>query len=51
MQSCAQSGAFSRVGKIKTALIKNAISYSTYAVIFICLIIYVAVYLQWQLSW
>ncbi|XP_070820709.1 G-protein coupled receptor-associated protein LMBRD2B-like isoform X1 [Chaetodon trifascialis] len=51
MQSYAQSGAFSRVGKIKTALIENAIYYGTYLLIFISLLIYVAAHPQWQLSW
>lgn len=51
MQSYARSGAFSRVGKIKTALIENAIYYGTYLLIFICLLIYVAAHPQWQLSW
>lgn len=51
MQSYARSGAFSRVGKIKTALIENAIYYGTYLLIFISLIIYVAVNPKWQLSW
>lgn len=51
MQSYARSGAFSRVGKIKTALIKNAIYYGTYLLIFICLIVYVAAHPQWRLSW
>lgn len=51
MQSYANSGAFSRVGKIKTALIENAIYYGTYLLIFISLIIYVAAHPQWQLTW
>ncbi|KAM9360954.1 G-protein coupled receptor-associated protein LMBRD2a [Symphorus nematophorus] len=51
MQSYARSGAFSRVGKIKTALIENAIYYGTYLLIFISLLIYVAVHPKWQLSW
>uniref|UniRef100_A0AAQ6AG47 LMBR1 domain containing 2 n=1 Tax=Amphiprion ocellaris TaxID=80972 RepID=A0AAQ6AG47_AMPOC len=42
MQSYAQSGAFSMVGKIKTALIENAIYYGTYLLIFISLLIYVS---------
>uniref|UniRef100_A0A8C5C877 LMBR1 domain containing 2a n=1 Tax=Gadus morhua TaxID=8049 RepID=A0A8C5C877_GADMO len=42
MQSYARSGAFSRVGKIKTALIENGIYYGTYLLIFISLLIYVA---------
>nr|XP_043881826.1 G-protein coupled receptor-associated protein LMBRD2B-like [Solea senegalensis] len=51
MQSYAQSGAFSRVGKIKTALIENAIYYGTYLLIFISLLIYVAAHPQWELTW
>lgn len=51
MQSYARSGAFARMGKIKTALIENAIYYGTYLLIFICLIVYVAVHPKWQLSW
>ncbi|KAG8011967.1 LMBR1 domain-containing protein 2 [Nibea albiflora] len=49
MQSYARAGAFSRVGKMKTALIENAIYYGTYLLIFISLLIYVAA--QWKLSW
>ncbi|XP_055017544.1 G-protein coupled receptor-associated protein LMBRD2B-like isoform X2 [Boleophthalmus pectinirostris] len=48
MQSYAQSGAFSRMGKIKTALIKNAIYYGTYLVIFVSLLIYVVIHLKWK---
>lgn len=51
MQSYARSGAFSRVGKIKTALIENAVYYGTYLLIFIFLLAYVAAHPQWQLSW
>ncbi|XP_068461265.1 G-protein coupled receptor-associated protein LMBRD2B-like [Clinocottus analis] len=51
MQSYARSGAFSRVGKIKTALIENAIYYGTYLLIFISLLVYVAAHPQWQLTW
>ncbi|XP_023270182.1 LMBR1 domain-containing protein 2-B-like isoform X1 [Seriola lalandi dorsalis] len=51
MQSYARSGAFSRVGKIKTALIENAIYYGTYLLIFISLLIYVAAHPQWKLTW
>ncbi|XP_054466966.1 G-protein coupled receptor-associated protein LMBRD2B-like [Anoplopoma fimbria] len=51
MQSYARSAAFSRVGKIKTALIENAIYYGTYLLIFISLLIYVAAHPQWQLTW
>lgn len=51
MQSYAQSGAFSRVGKMKTALIENAIYYGTYLLIFLCLIVYVAAHPNWRLSW
>uniref|UniRef100_A0A668ANK0 LMBR1 domain containing 2a n=1 Tax=Myripristis murdjan TaxID=586833 RepID=A0A668ANK0_9TELE len=48
MQSYARSGAFSRVGKIKTALIENAIYYGTYLLIFISLLIYLAAHLHWS---
>uniref|UniRef100_A0A674CMR2 LMBR1 domain containing 2a n=1 Tax=Salmo trutta TaxID=8032 RepID=A0A674CMR2_SALTR len=48
MQSYARSGGFSILGKIKTALIENAIYYGTYLVIFCSLLIYVAVHPQWQ---
>ncbi|XP_034728132.1 G-protein coupled receptor-associated protein LMBRD2a [Etheostoma cragini] len=51
MQSYARSGTFSRVGKIKTALIENAIYYGTYLLIFISLLVYVAAHPQWQLTW
>ncbi|XP_078106971.1 G-protein coupled receptor-associated protein LMBRD2B-like [Sander vitreus] len=51
MQSYARSGSFSRVGKIKTALIENAIYYGTYLLIFISLLVYVAAHPQWQLTW
>ncbi|TNN80641.1 LMBR1 domain-containing protein 2-B [Liparis tanakae] len=51
MQSYARSGAFSRVGKIKTALIENAIYYGTYLLIFISLLVYVAAHPQWKLTW
>lgn len=51
MQSYARSGAFSVVGKIKTALIENALYYGTYLLIFISLLIYVAVHPQWKLTW
>ncbi|KAI4887818.1 hypothetical protein NFI96_005377 [Prochilodus magdalenae] len=51
MQSYARSGAFSISGKIKTALIENAIYYGTYLFIFCSLLIYVAVSPQWNLSW
>lgn len=51
MQSYARSGAFSRVGKIKTALIENAIYYGTYLLIFISLLIYLAVHPKWKLTW
>uniref|UniRef100_A0A669BU33 LMBR1 domain containing 2a n=1 Tax=Oreochromis niloticus TaxID=8128 RepID=A0A669BU33_ORENI len=51
MQSYARSGAFSVVGKIKTALIENALYYGTYLLIFIALLIYVAVQLKWKLTW
>ncbi|XP_037634690.1 G-protein coupled receptor-associated protein LMBRD2B-like [Sebastes umbrosus] len=51
MQSYARSGAFSRVGKIKTALIENAIYYGTYLLIFISLLIYVAAHPKWRFTW
>lgn len=51
MQSYARSGAFSTVGKIKTAIIENAVYYGTYLLIFIGLIVYVAAHPQWRLSW
>lgn len=51
MQSYARSGGFSMTGKIKTALIENAIYYGTYLLIFGSLLIYVAVHPEWHLSW
>ncbi|XP_036383933.1 G-protein coupled receptor-associated protein LMBRD2a isoform X2 [Megalops cyprinoides] len=51
MQSYARSGGFSITGKIKTAIIENAIYYGTYLLIFGSLLIYVAVHPQWHLSW
>ncbi|XP_064153409.1 G-protein coupled receptor-associated protein LMBRD2a isoform X2 [Anguilla rostrata] len=51
MQSYARSGAFSITGKIKTALIENAIYYGTYLLVFGSLLIYVAVHPKWRLSW
>ncbi|XP_060950348.1 G-protein coupled receptor-associated protein LMBRD2B [Limanda limanda] len=51
MQSYARSGGFSITGKIKTALIENAIYYGTYLLIFGSLLIYVAVHPNWHLSW
>lgn len=51
MQSYARSGGFTITGKIKTALIENAIYYGTYLFIFGSLLIYVAVHPQWHLSW
>ncbi|XP_068191245.1 G-protein coupled receptor-associated protein LMBRD2B isoform X2 [Antennarius striatus] len=51
MQSYARSGGFSITGKIKTALIENAIYYGTYLLIFGSLLIYVAVHPTWHLSW
>uniref|UniRef100_A0A4W6EMK4 LMBR1 domain containing 2b n=1 Tax=Lates calcarifer TaxID=8187 RepID=A0A4W6EMK4_LATCA len=51
MQSYARSGGFSITGKIKTALIENAIYYGTYLLIFGSLLIYVAVHPGWRLSW
>uniref|UniRef100_A0A3Q3WJ16 LMBR1 domain containing 2 n=1 Tax=Mola mola TaxID=94237 RepID=A0A3Q3WJ16_MOLML len=49
MQSYARSGGFSITGKIKTALIENAIYYGTYLLIFGSLLIYVAVHPKWHL--
>uniref|UniRef100_A0A3P9NIB4 LMBR1 domain containing 2b n=1 Tax=Poecilia reticulata TaxID=8081 RepID=A0A3P9NIB4_POERE len=49
MQSYARSGGFSITGKIKTALIENAIYYGTYLLIFGSLLIYVAVHPDWLL--
>ncbi|CAH1775347.1 unnamed protein product [Owenia fusiformis] len=43
MQSYSTAGDFTVAGKIKTALIENAIYYGTYLVIFIVCLIYVAV--------
>ncbi|XP_054905242.1 G-protein coupled receptor-associated protein LMBRD2B-like [Poeciliopsis prolifica] len=51
MQSYARSGAFSIVGKVKTALIENAIYYGTYLLIFVCLLIYVSAHLKLRLTW
>uniref|UniRef100_A0A8C5G2G9 Uncharacterized protein n=1 Tax=Gouania willdenowi TaxID=441366 RepID=A0A8C5G2G9_GOUWI len=51
MQSYARSGGFSISGKIKTALIENAIYYGTYLLIFGSLLIYVAVHPKLRLSW
>ncbi|XP_028658296.1 G-protein coupled receptor-associated protein LMBRD2B [Erpetoichthys calabaricus] len=51
MQSYARSGGFSITGKIKTALIENAIYYGTYLLIFGSLLIYVAVNPNWHLDW
>ncbi|XP_043968324.1 G-protein coupled receptor-associated protein LMBRD2B-like isoform X1 [Gambusia affinis] len=51
MQSYARSGAFSIVGKVKTALIENAIYYGTYLLIFIFLLIYVSAHLKLRLTW
>lgn len=51
MQSYARSGGFSITGKMKTALIENAIYYGTYLLIFGSLLIYVAVHPEWRLSW
>ncbi|KAG2466137.1 LMBD2 protein, partial [Polypterus senegalus] len=49
--SYARSGGFSITGKIKTALIENAIYYGTYLLIFGSLLIYVAVNPNWHLDW
>ncbi|XP_012684125.1 G-protein coupled receptor-associated protein LMBRD2a [Clupea harengus] len=51
MQSYARSGGFSISGKVKTALIENAIYYGTYLLIFCSLLIYVAVSPKLHLSW
>lgn len=51
MQSYARSGGFSITGKIKTALIENAIYYGTYLLIFGALLIYVAVSPKLHLEW
>ncbi|XP_063310045.1 G-protein coupled receptor-associated protein LMBRD2 isoform X2 [Pelobates fuscus] len=51
MQSYARSGGFSITGKIKTALIENAIYYGTYLCIFTALLIYVAVNPKFHLEW
>ncbi|KAM9801257.1 G-protein coupled receptor-associated protein LMBRD2B [Neosynchiropus ocellatus] len=51
MQSYARSGGFSITGKIKTALIENAIYYGTYLLLFSSLLIYVAVHPEWHLTW
>lgn len=51
MQSYARSGGFSIAGKIKTALIENAIYYGTYLLIFGTLLIYAAVHPSWNLDW
>uniref|UniRef100_A0A8C6T269 LMBR1 domain containing 2 n=1 Tax=Neogobius melanostomus TaxID=47308 RepID=A0A8C6T269_9GOBI len=50
MQSYARSGAFSRTGKMKTALIENAIYYGTYLLIFVSLLIYVVIHLSSELQ-
>uniref|UniRef100_A0A8C6T608 LMBR1 domain containing 2 n=1 Tax=Neogobius melanostomus TaxID=47308 RepID=A0A8C6T608_9GOBI len=50
MQSYARSGAFSRTGKMKTALIENAIYYGTYLLIFVSLLIYVVIHLRWKFT-
>ncbi|XP_061881831.1 G-protein coupled receptor-associated protein LMBRD2B-like [Entelurus aequoreus] len=51
MQSYARSGAFSIVGRTKTALVENAIYYGSYLLLFISLLIYVAAHPQWRLTW
>ncbi|XP_067087961.1 G-protein coupled receptor-associated protein LMBRD2B-like [Osmerus mordax] len=51
MQSYARSGAFSRAGRVKTALIENAVYYGTYLLIFISLLVYLAAHPQWHLTW
>ncbi|KAF3828589.1 hypothetical protein GH733_004790 [Mirounga leonina] len=49
--SYARSGGFSITGKIKTALIENAIYYGTYLLIFGAFLIYVAVNPHLHLEW
>ncbi|XP_061472293.1 G-protein coupled receptor-associated protein LMBRD2 isoform X2 [Rhineura floridana] len=51
MQSYARSGGFSITGKIKTALIENAIYYGTYLLIFGAFLIYVAIHPKFNLQW
>ncbi|XP_044287117.1 G-protein coupled receptor-associated protein LMBRD2 isoform X1 [Varanus komodoensis] len=51
MQSYARSGGFSIAGKIKTALIENAIYYGTYLLIFGAFLIYVAINPNISLQW
>ncbi|KAJ7335053.1 hypothetical protein JRQ81_012994 [Phrynocephalus forsythii] len=51
MQSYARSGGFSITGKIKTALIENAIYYGTYLLIFGAFLIYVAINPKINLQW
>ncbi|XP_013931797.1 PREDICTED: LMBR1 domain-containing protein 2 [Thamnophis sirtalis] len=51
MQSYARSGGFSITGKIKTALIENAIYYGTYLLIFGAFLIYVAINPNISLQW
>lgn len=51
MQSYARSGGFSITGKIKTALIENAIYYGTYLLIFGAFLIYIAVNPKFNLQW
>uniref|UniRef100_A0A8D0DW34 LMBR1 domain containing 2 n=1 Tax=Salvator merianae TaxID=96440 RepID=A0A8D0DW34_SALMN len=51
MQSYARSGGFSITGKIKTALIENAIYYGTYLLIFGAFLIYVAINPKFNLQW
>uniref|UniRef100_A0A3B4AMX0 Uncharacterized protein n=1 Tax=Periophthalmus magnuspinnatus TaxID=409849 RepID=A0A3B4AMX0_9GOBI len=50
MQSYARSGAFSRTGKIKTALIENGIYYGTYLLVFVSLLVYVVIHLNRELQ-
>ncbi|XP_069740640.1 G-protein coupled receptor-associated protein LMBRD2B isoform X2 [Narcine bancroftii] len=51
MQSYARSGDFSITGKVKTALVENAIYYGTYLLIFGTLLIYVAAHPGLRLDW
>ena len=43
MQSYSRAGDFTISGKLKTALIENAIIYGSYLIIFIVCLIYIAV--------
>ena len=43
MQSYARAGDFTVVGKLKTAVIENAIIYGSYLLIFVVCLIYIAI--------